>query len=92
MSTHRILAYKDADYLATGSTRVLMALLARHDDTGRATVRDLAEDMGWSPSTVHSCLLRLRAEGLVTWEEGQAGTLRPTAAFVDLGSPEGVPQ
>ena len=92
MRTHRILAYKDVGYVAIGSTRVLMALLARHADAGRTTVRDLAEDMGWSPSTVHSCLLRLRDEGLVTWEEGQAATLRPTIAPIDLDSPEGVPQ
>jgi len=34
---------------------------------------------------VHKALVRLREEGLVTWESGTLGTLRPLVASVPFG-------
>lgn len=51
---------------------------------GRLSVKDLALLRGLSVSTTYGHLLRLRQHGLVTWEWGQSGTLRPTCGFVPL--------
>lgn len=40
------------------------------------TVRDLAGELDASLCTVHRCLLKLRAGGLITWEKGRSRTLR----------------
>ena len=40
------------------------------------TVQEIADATGLWPSRVHSRLERLRAEGYVTWTDGQQRTLR----------------
>lgn len=40
------------------------------------TIRELAEGTGLQPSVIHRHLERLRAQGLITWTDGQPRTLR----------------
>lgn len=40
------------------------------------TLREISEATGIRPGTVYSQLERLRAEGYVTWNDGQQRTLR----------------
>ena len=44
----------------------------------RPTVREVAAMMGQSLSWTHERLARLKEGGIVTWEDGQPRTLRPT--------------
>lgn len=53
-------------------TRVLLAVL-----DGHTTYSDLIRATGLGRATVHKHLERLRDRGLVTWERGRMGTLRP---------------
>jgi DNA (cytosine-5)-methyltransferase 1 len=57
---------------------VLFAVL--HQD--RPTVRTVAEATQLSISHAHMRLCELRVKGLVTWEEGKAGTIRPNVGFL----------
>jgi len=68
--------------LDSTATRVLLATVAEHRDRGRCTVRSVALRAGVPAMTAHSALHRLRAEGLVDWQEGARGTLRPLVAEV----------
>lgn len=61
----------------TGRTRVLLSVVRLHRDYGRVTVRAVAADVRCTVSVAHWHLDRLKAEGLVTWDEGTQGTLRP---------------
>lgn len=61
-------------------TRVLLAVMAEHHEHGRATVRSVAARAELAIGTTHRHLRRLRAEGLVTWEQGRDATLRPLVA------------
>lgn len=64
---------------------VLAAVIVVCDLNGRCTVRDVMAYTGHrSTSTVHTTLLRLRDRGLVTWEYGTRGTLRPLVWPVSL--------
>lgn len=54
-------------------TRTLLAVLAGH-----RTYPALLEHLGCSRSSLHRRLTLLRCLGLVAWEEGRRGTLRPT--------------
>lgn len=54
-------------------TRVLLAVL-----TGARTYGNLIERTRVPRSTLHAVLTKLREEGLVTWEPGKQGTIRPT--------------
>jgi SOS-response transcriptional repressor LexA len=53
---------------------VLRRMIAAHGHP--PTTRELAAELGVNPSAVHGSLLRLRALGRVTWEDGRARTLR----------------
>lgn len=64
--------------VAATEAAVLFAVL--HQD--RPTVRSVAEAVGLSISHAHMRLCELRVKGLVTWEEGKAGTIRPNVGFV----------
>lgn len=60
----------DADVLA------LIRRMTRRDKRA-PTVRELATEAGLqSASPMHRRLQKLRADGLVTWDEGRARTLR----------------
>lgn len=54
------------------STVIVLHVLA-----GRATVRSCAAAAGLSVNATHKRLRRLRAAGLVRWDDGRDGTLRP---------------
>ena len=59
-------------------TRTFLALVEVHEDKGRATVREVANAAGRKGlRSTHDHLCRLRALGLVEWQERKAGTLRP---------------
>ena len=45
--------------------------------THPTTVREIAEKVGLSSTTVWYHLETLKDEGLVTWEKGKARTIRP---------------
>jgi len=53
-------------------TRVLLAVV-----DGCRTYAELIERTGVKRNTLWHCLRELRADGLVTWEDGKVGTLRP---------------
>lgn len=72
---------------AIGRTRVFFALCRVYDRDGRCTVRAIAAETGRSLSTVQAHLYGLRRSGLVTWERGQRGTLRPLYWPTDVTPP-----
>lgn len=62
-----------------GQLRVLFAVMV----AGRgATVQALADAMGVSKQSVWSHLRKLKAAGLVVWEDNKSGTLRSVVEFV----------
>lgn len=62
------------------ATRVLLSVATQP----RPTVRSVADEVGTTVGNVHQHLSKLRAEGLVTWEDGQQGTLRLACGFVPV--------
>ena len=66
-------------------TKVMVATVFVHHLDGRCTVRSVAEAAGLSTATTYSHLCHLRRRGLVAWERGRAGTLRPLVAAVAHG-------
>ena len=66
------------DAVSPALTRVLLALLAVYARDGRATVRDVRTEAGHrSTAHTHKMLVELARRGLVTWDAGKDGTLRP---------------
>jgi DNA-binding IclR family transcriptional regulator len=59
-------------------TRVLLAVVILH----RPTVRSVAAATGLSAARAHAQLVDLRRHGLVAWEDGKDGTLRPLVEVV----------
>lgn len=58
-------------------TQVLAAVMFLTDDRGfPPTIREVAARLKTLPSNVHQILARLRASGLVDWEDGKLRTLR----------------
>lgn len=66
------------------ATRVLLALLAEWEEHGRVTVRTVAARAGRSVQVTHKWLGVLRDAGLVAWEPGVGGTLRPLVRRVPM--------
>jgi Mn-dependent DtxR family transcriptional regulator len=60
-----------------GQTRVLVEVIRLHEESGYVTVRAVAAACGISTMGAHHRLRRLRDAGLVGWEDGRIGTLRP---------------
>lgn len=58
--------------------KILGLVLARHAEGRPVTLRWLAREVGQALNNVKGHLVRLRRAGLVTWDEGYGGTLRPT--------------
>lgn len=79
MGDNTAIEWADATWNPIGDAqiRVLLGLLAVYGEHGRATVRTVARAVGRNVSTTHSHLSFLRAQGLVTWTDGESGTLRP---------------
>ncbi len=67
------------------AARTLLALVLEYEDEGRATVRSVAARADRSIEVTHRDLTRLRSEGLVTWDDGRHGTLRPLVRRVPWG-------
>lgn len=63
--------------MSAAQARVLVALIGVRSATGRATVRAVAATAGRSVQSTHARLCALEREGLVAWEAGRSGTLRP---------------
>lgn len=61
------------------SSAAVAAALARQR---RSTYADLMAATGLPRSTLRYALVRLRAEGLVEWDEGKTGTIRATFGLV----------
>lgn len=74
------------DAIPRARTAVLLALVRRHEAGQRTVIDDLVADLGRNRMVVHSHLLALRADGLVAWERGQKGTLRPLVRVVAHGT------
>lgn len=73
---------KSPDVLTPAQTSVFFAVCHVHHETGRCTnrdVRDLTEFS--STSTIQMLLNQLRDLGLVRWDPGKSGTLRPAVTF-----------
>lgn len=62
-----------------GATRVLLAVV-----DGATTYAELIEATGLSRSTIHQHLHALRDEGLVDFDAGKQGTLRPRVTRTDV--------
>lgn len=59
------------------ATAAFVALHRLYALTGRATVREVAMAAGLPFTSTWEALCDLRDAGLVSWEPGKAGTLRP---------------
>lgn len=70
--------------LGLRDTLVALAIVRIYAEEGRCTFRDVAADVDCSLSTVHLAVDRLVDEGLVAFERGTAGTLRPAARVVAI--------
>lgn len=77
-------ADRACDGFGPNSTAILGAVYCIHAKNGRVTVREVAKDVGRSLDYTHKVLRRLKAAGLVTWEPGTAGTLRPLVEIVGV--------
>jgi DNA-binding IclR family transcriptional regulator len=64
----------------TATDALVLAAVAH----GSRTVRGAAADAQVPATTAYGSLTRLRDLGLVAWEDGKAGTLRPLVAAVRL--------
>lgn len=64
--------------LPAACLRVLVEVLRMTEAGERISVRKLCKRLGWrSANAVYYRLVRLRQAGLLTWEDGRDGTLRP---------------
>lgn len=65
------------DSMSDSRTRVYLACLHLFERNGRVTVREVAAGAGMSVASTHGHLRALRVKGLVAWDDGSEGTLRP---------------
>lgn len=65
-------------FVAPRTAAVLAAVTMIYGMNGRVTIREIADHLGVSTSTVHIALVQLKADGMVTWTPGSHVTLRPT--------------
>ena len=63
------------------TVRVLLAVIAQPNPS----VRSVARAVGRSTQRAHHHLTLLREEGLVDWEPGKTGTLRPLVRVIPFG-------
>ncbi len=70
------------DNIPERALRLLAILLRLEEEQVSVTCRDLLKAYGCkSLNNIHPMLRRLKAAGLVTWEERRGGTLRATCYF-----------
>lgn len=67
---------RDLNQLTGSQQSVIKTLRAVLDEGQPPTLTRLAGRLGITPGGVRNHLVRLRAMGVVTWEERRAGTLR----------------
>lgn len=68
------------DGVPSDLTVTLLAVVSVHRREGRVTFRDVASATGVAPSTAHLRCRRLRALGLVAFDDRRSATLRPLVA------------
>ena len=57
----------------------LFFIIAR---SSRSTIRGLSKQIGLAPTTVHRRLWQMWEEGLITWDDGLQGTIRPAVGLM----------
>ena len=67
--------------LGHAATTVFLSVMAGY----RSNVRDVSRSSNRAVSTTYVHLCNLRNAGLVTWEDGRQGTLRPLVRAVPFG-------
>jgi DNA-binding IscR family transcriptional regulator len=67
----------EKDTWSPAATNILLALYETYVDEGRCTVRAVARRAGRSTAATFDALKRLKRAGLVAFEAGSKGTLRP---------------
>jgi DNA-binding IclR family transcriptional regulator len=67
------------DMIRGSAARALLALVG-----GAQTVRQVADTAGMSYATAWRYLVVLRRIGLVSWESGKDGTLRPMVQVIPI--------
>jgi hypothetical protein len=67
--------------VGTAGTLVMREVLLQ----SRPTIPSIGLALGRTKSSVHNSLFRLRQLGLVSWEDGRQGTLRPLVRPVPFG-------
>lgn len=70
------------DVVPPAATRVLLGVLAEHQASGRAASRSVAERIGRSNMATWAQFECLRGLGLIAWDAGRRGTLRPLVKVV----------
>jgi len=71
------------DAITPTLTATYLAVLTVYAVDGRCTVRSVMDELGLrSTSSAHRRLNRLRSAGLVAWDQGRTGTLRPLYGLV----------
>jgi len=63
--------------ITPSNMRVLHAVSVIYLERGYVTHEMLIDALGLTRSTIHEHLSALRKMGLVTWERGKMGTIRP---------------
>lgn len=71
--------------LSDGAIRVLLGVIETDECFGNVTYPDLLTYTQLSRTTIHKHLHRLRDRGLVTFEDGKKGTIRPLVRTVAVG-------
>ncbi len=66
-----------AEVLPPSCLRMLLAICELTDAGQPVTLHRLFRRLGISPNGVHRPLAQLRDAGLVEWEDGRQGTIRP---------------
>lgn len=73
--------------LRTGTdaeTRTLLAVVRAHARAGHVMIPDVIAATGMSRVWTHKNLDRLRAAGLIDWESGKTGTMRPRVTEIPI--------
>ena len=79
---------QDSDILTPAMFRMLGLVLRQTREKGLCpTLRELARAYGCHHNNVKGLAVRLKRAGFVTWEPGQARTLRPTCRVELVAAP-----
>lgn len=81
----QVLPLRPRHTLGDTAARVLVALVELDRVDGWVSQAMLADRVGKPVTTVSTALWRLRAEGLVTWDDYEPFSLRPLVTEVPFG-------